>query len=349
LPPEVPILSPVLMFIKSMMNCQPNGLVPRVAQFADRRLLLLLLLAYVAATFFPSLGQTIRTTTVTPVPLPVLLLAVLLFIAGLGMDRGQLRESLRWKSLMVAGQIALWGGPLIVVLLLGQLNIFPHGLLTGLALVALMPTAASSVAWSQLSRGNVALSVGLLAASTLLSPFVIYAVGRSGLLAAGGEFSSSANATIIGLISWIIPAVVAGACVRCWAGRGWINAIRPHIKLVSTAVLLLLNYSNAAVALPEMFANPNWTNLASVATTTVVMCSGGFLVGWLLTRAGNVEPSVVRSFLFGMGMKNTGMALVLAGMWFASQPLAIVTVIFYTLAQHLIAAACHGRAGRHTR
>jgi BASS family bile acid:Na+ symporter len=215
-----------------------------------------------------------------------------------------------------------------------------------LALVALMPTAASSVAWSQLSRGNVALSVGLLATSTFLSPFVIYAVGRSGMLAAGGEFSSSANATIIGLISWIIPAVVVGACVRGWAGGEWINAIRPHVKLVSTVVLLLLNYSNAAIALPEMFANPNWPNLASVAATTAAMCSGGFLVGWLLTRAANAEPSAVRSFLFGMGMKNTGMALVLAGMWFTSQPLAIVVVIFYTLAQHLIAAVCHGRRSR---
>ncbi len=331
----------------SIMNCQLSGCFTRIAQFADRRLLLLLLLAYVAATFFPSLGQTIRTTTVVPVPIPVLLLAVLLFIAGLGMDRGQVHESLRWKWLVLAGQFALWGGPLVVVLLLGQLTgILPHGLLMGLTLVALMPTAASSVAWSQLSRGNVALSVGLLATSTLLSPFVIYAVGRSGMLAASGELGSSANATIIGLISWIIPAVVIGACVRCWAGGEWIHAMRPYIKMVSTVVLLLLNYSNAAIALPGMFANPNWTNLATAAATTVAMCSGGFLVGWLLTRVAHVEPSSVRSFLFGMGMKNTGMALVLAGMWFSSQPLAIVVVILYTLTQHMIAATCHGRIVR---
>jgi BASS family bile acid:Na+ symporter len=317
-----------------------------LARFADRRLLLLLLFAYVTAMFFPAWGQTIRTTAAVPVPVPVLLLAVLLFIAGLGMDGDQLRESLRWKWLVMVGQIALWGGPLLVVAVLGgTTDVLPPGLLAGLTLVALMPTAASSVAWSQLSRGNVALSLGLLATSTLLSPFMIYAVGRSQLFATGGELISSANATVVNLVSWIIPAVIVGAGVRWLAGGMRIRAIRPHIKLVSTAVLLTLNYANAAVALPDLLAGPNWSALVAVAATTVTMCSGGFLVGWLLTRAAGVEQGAQLSFLFGMGMKNTGMALVLAGMWFASQPWAIVVIILYTLTQHVLAAICHQQVG----
>jgi BASS family bile acid:Na+ symporter len=320
---------------------RPASVISRIARSADRYLLVLLMLSYVMAAFLPAFGQAMRTTTALPVPLPVLLLAVLLFTAGLGMDRDQLRESLRLKWLVVTGQLALWGGPLVIVGVLGWASgLLPAGLLTGLALVGLMPAAASSVAWSQLSRGNVALSLGLLATSTLLSPFIIYAVGKSQLLASDGELISSANATVLSLIGWIIPAVVLGAGVRWWAGGDWAQTMRPYTKLISTVVLLLLNYANAAIALPGLLARPDWSSLAAVTATTAAMCSGGFLVGWLLTVAAGVGHAARRSFLFGIGMKNTGMALVLAGMWFPDLPWAIVAVILYTLIQHLLAAAC---------
>ncbi len=327
---------------KTPSTSTPVGFVARLADLADQRVLALLLLAYAAAAVWPSAGQAIRASTALPFPIPLMLLAVLLFVAGLGMDGGQIRAAYRWRVLVLAGQFFLWGGPLAIVLLLGQLAAaFPPGLLAGLGLVACMPIAASSVAWAQLSRGNIAISLGLLSTSTLLSPFIIYGVGRLELVAVGGGFDSTANATVIGLVSWIIPAVAAGGAVRWWAGSDRIATFRPHIKLISTVVLVILNYANASLALPGVLANPNWTILATAAAATASICSGGFLAGWLLARAASVEPPIRRAFVFGLGMKNTGMALVLGGIWFETQPLAIVAIILYTLAQHLIAACCH--------
>jgi hypothetical protein len=42
-------------------------------------------------------------------------------------------------------------------------------------------------------------------------------------------------------------------------------------------------------------------------------------------------------------MKNTGMALVLAAVWFPTQPLVTITIIVYTLMQHVLAADYHRR------
>ncbi len=45
-----------------------------------------------------------------------------------------------------------------------------QNILVGLALVASMPIAGSSTAWSQNADGDMALSLGLVLGSTLLSP-----------------------------------------------------------------------------------------------------------------------------------------------------------------------------------
>lgn len=45
-------------------------------------------------------------------------------------------------------------------------------ILVGLALVAAMPITGASTAWAQNSNGNLALSLGLVLASTVLSPIL---------------------------------------------------------------------------------------------------------------------------------------------------------------------------------
>ena len=73
-----------------------------------------------------------------------------------------------------------------------------QNILVGLALVASMPIAGSSTAWSQNANGDMALSLGLVLGSTLLSPLTtpmaLHAVGfmttrrlRRGPARAGGR------------------------------------------------------------------------------------------------------------------------------------------------------------------
>ena len=313
-----------------------------LSRSVERHVVLLLLGTYFAASFWPAVGQAIRATNLISVPLPLLMLAILLFLSGFGVDNRQFQVAFRWRWLLIAAQFALWGVPWTTVWLFRQLPAtFPPGLLAGLWLVALMPTAASSVAWSQLCGGNQAVSVGLLAFSTLLSPFLIAALWRFDI-AANGELGATDTA-VAALIGWVVPVVVLGGIIRWRTGEQGVQAIRPYMKLFSTGLLLILNYANASVALPQVLADMDWQLMTTLAAVTLIVCGTGFCVGRLVTHLVCRESSVASAVVLGAGLKNTGMAIVLAGLWLETQPLAVVTIIFYTLTQHLLAAFYHRR------
>jgi BASS family bile acid:Na+ symporter len=108
--------------------------------------------------------------------LPPLLLAVLLFHAGLRVQGERLRRVARRPTVLLAGLAANLAVPVLYLLSLIPLLRTWHSpsesamILVGLALVAAMPVAGSSTGWTQSSNGDLALSLGLVLFSTLLSP-----------------------------------------------------------------------------------------------------------------------------------------------------------------------------------
>jgi predicted Na+-dependent transporter len=50
-----------------------------------------------------------------------------------------------------------------------------------------------------------------------------------------------------------------------------------------------------------------------------------------------VKPATRTALMFGLSMKHTGLALILAGAVLANQPLAIFVIVLATLTQHLLA------------
>ena len=99
--------------------------------------------------------------TATP---PSLLLAVLLFNAGLGVEPGRLRNLFRSSGVLLAGRVAnlvvplLFIGGVSVTLAVWHNPTEVQYIPVGLAPVASMPVAGSSTAWSQNAKGDLALS-----------------------------------------------------------------------------------------------------------------------------------------------------------------------------------------------
>ena len=60
--------------------------------------------------------------------------------------------------------------PLVSIFTSGPRRGLERGMMVGLALVAAMPVANSSVAWCQNARGNMALGLGLIVVTIVLSP-----------------------------------------------------------------------------------------------------------------------------------------------------------------------------------
>jgi BASS family bile acid:Na+ symporter len=101
--------------------------------------------------------------------------------------------------------------------------------------------------------------------------------------------------------------------------------------------LLLLNYANASVSLPQTVADPDWDFLAITLVLVVGLCVFAFGSGWFLARLLRADAAQRTSLMFGLGMNNNGTGLVLASLSLADHPRALLPIIFYNLVQHLVA------------
>jgi BASS family bile acid:Na+ symporter len=287
----------------------------------------------------------------------MLLLGTLLFNAGLSADTAQLSTLARKPQVVVAAVLLNLLVPLGFLLLLSQVLRLWHNpdetqtLLVGLAVVAAMPVAGSSTAWSQNANGNVSLSLGLVVLSTLLSPLTTPLTLRAvGWLATGAHAEAlrhlAGHQTGTFLLVCVVFPSLAGLGVRQILGGQRVVRLKPGLKCVNSLVLLFLCYANASVSLPQVVAAPDWDFLAVILAVVAALCLVAFAAGWLLARVLGVDESQQRSLMFGLGMNNNGTGMVLAAAALAGLPCTVLPVLAYNLVQHLVAGGVNWFFGR---
>jgi BASS family bile acid:Na+ symporter len=328
------------------------------ATLVRRSFLVLLLGVYGLAMFAPGWGIATRDISLSPVyfgvpiPLAAALLAVLLFSAGLGANVTEIPRARRYSTILIAAVAASWLlGPAVVVLL----SLAPAtdsataaACLAGLALVAMMPPANSSAAWTQNAGGDLRLNLSLIVAATLLCPLA--APAAAVVLAAGPGIDSSTWLQgawgMMLLMLWIAIPIGLGIATRRWLSPGVLKRAAPMLSLSNSLMLLLLNYCQASLALPRLLDGQAAGLLQPAAFTAVSFTGLLFVAAWLVGRSSGADHEQRLALLFGLGMKNTGAALALAGPVLAAHPAALLTIILCTLSQHLLAGFCdlvHGR------
>jgi BASS family bile acid:Na+ symporter len=321
-----------------------------LTHFVHRRFIWLLIASYLLAGFFPALGLAIRAVSWGSVSLPMLMLGFLLFNAGMGVELAEIKHLRRRPGSLMLGLLAnlllpiAYIGAVTVVMRAWHNSDEVQNILVGLALVASMPIAGSSTAWSQNASGNLALSLGLVLGSTFLSPFTTpLALHSIGLMTTGDyaedlhELASSGTGWFL-TVSVIIPSLLGILC-RMGLGKPRVVAAKPYLKLVNSAILLLLNYSNAAVSLPQAIADPDPDFLAVTLGITLLLCVFAFAAGWGIAWLRNSDQPERVALMFGLGMNNNGTGLVLASMALADHPRVLLPIIFYNLVQHLVAGS----------
>jgi BASS family bile acid:Na+ symporter len=334
-----------------------EGPTVRLAHFLHRQLIWLLLASYLIATFLPSLGLWMRDAAIwrmhlfqenTRISLPMLLLAILLLNAGMGARMMRAREWSRGGAALASGVLGNLFVPLLYIVGIALLLRFWHNpdeaqnVLVGLALVASMPIAGSSTAWSQNANGDMSISLGLVLLSTFISPLTTPLLLRSVALLTVGDYSEhlqelASYGTSAFLMFFVLLPSLVGIAIRSLAGEAAINRIRPYLKVANTFVLLLLSYSNAAVSLPAAVRHPDVDFLVIILTIVTALCILAFLAGWGIARAVSADREQEVALMFGLGMNNNGTGLVLAGATLSDHPFVMVPIIFYNLIQHLVA------------
>ncbi|WP_435008415.1 bile acid:sodium symporter family protein [Tundrisphaera lichenicola] len=331
----------------------------RISHFVHDHFLGLLLATYAIAALGPGPGMAIRSVSLGRISLmgegmnltlPSLMLGFLLLNAGLGVKASEFRNLAKRPAPLGLGLLANLIIPITYIfgiswaLQAWHNNGEVQAILVGLALVASMPIAGSSTAWSQNADGDLALSLGLVVASTLLSPLAtplaLHAVG----FMAEGDYAEdlhelAAHGSGIFLAACVVIPSMAGIAIRLLLGEARLAASRPYLKLANSVNLLVLSYSNAAAALPQAVADPDWDFLGAILAITSGLCvlafgSGRLIAGWL-----GADASTKASLMYGLGMNNNGTGLVLASMALADHPRVMLPIIFYNLVQQVVAGA----------
>lgn len=326
--------------------------------FIHRYFIWILVLSYLIAAVLPGLGMAIRGLNLGKIlapqgeltfSLPQVMLAFLLFNAGLGVQTAELKRLLHKPLVLLGGLFGNAVIPLCMIIIISAAMTLWHNpdetqqILVGLALTAAMPIAGASTAWAQNANGNLVLSLGLVLATTALSPLLtpatLHAVGS----VTAGDYSEDlhelADYGVIDFLGlWVIVPSFLGVLTHAVVGRRRISAATPYLKLTNYVVLILLNYANASLTLPGALSQPDLDFLAIILLVVTALCIAAFAAGYGLAFIFRADEKETASLMFGLGMNNNGTGLVIASLMLADHPQVMLPVIFYNIIQHLVAS-----------
>lgn len=207
------------------------------------------------------------------------------------------------------------------------------GFAVGLILVCSCPGGLASNMIAFLAGANLALSVVLTMASTLLA------------FAATPLWTSALAGQLVPVDAWglckstlqavVIPVVLGVICN--WRFPRAVRRLALIGPAFSVVALSLITGGIVAVSAPLIAAHFGRLVLAAFAIHVL-----GFGLGYLVARALGYDKTVARTVSIEVGMQNGGMAAMLARLHFSSQPLAAVPAVFSGVMQNILGGLLAG-------
>lgn len=191
----------------------------------------------------------------------------------------------------------------------------------GILLVGCCPGGVSSNIMSYLCHGDVAFSVGMTCASTLLAPVMTPFLMK---LTAGQIVAVDAVGMFLNiLIVTIIPVAVGCALNYFFSNRPSFPTIQKLMPGVSVLCLAMIVGGVISTVHDDLVSRGF---VLFIWTFAVVFChnSLGYLLGWFAGWLAKFNVAKKRTISIEVGMQNAGLATVLAGNFFAAQPLAVL-------------------------
>jgi BASS family bile acid:Na+ symporter len=326
----------------------PTG-ADRATRWLRRRLGRAIVFAYLAATLLPGPGQWLRHTHTLPaVELPLhatsLLLALVLFSAGLQVSVLDLGQLLLRPRALLAGLLLHLTVPLLIIPLVAfLLRRSPDtdggsGLVTAMILIVAMPVAAGATVWTGKGHGDQPIMVGLVLASTLVSPFTIPAtVGALAPLLSGSYADTVGSAgramnSGFAFTDVVLPCAAGLACRLALPARLLSGALS-WVGPAALAGSLVLTYVNASGALGAFLAHPRPLLLFAAPAVAAVVCLLSFTAGRLAAHVLRLDAPAASSLTLACGMNNSSASAVLITTTLPDKPHLLLPVLAYGLLQ----------------
>ena len=205
----------------------------------------------------------------------------------------------------------------------GYLGItIPKPVIVGIILVGCCPGGVSSNIMSYLCRGDVAFSVGMTTASTLLAPIMTPLLV---LWLAGEQVEVDALGMFLNILIVTLLPVTLGFFANLFFGKNdgfkKAQAVMPAFSVLGLACIV----GGVITAVHDKLLMEGLMFFLTVFAVVLCHNSLGYLTGYSVGKLFNFSKAKNRTISIEVGMQNAGLATVLASTFFAvSCPLAVI-------------------------
>ena len=281
----------------------------KISQFVSRHMAAIVILMAVVALIAPGAVSVIKTSYVNT------LLGIVMFGMGLTLKPEDFRIVFSHPRSVAIGAVAQFTiMPLVAWILTKVFSLSPE-LTVGVILVGTCPGGTSSNVITYLSRGDVALSVGMTAVSTVLAPLMTPLLT---LLYAGETVDANVMSMFLSIVQVVIVPIIAGFIINRYFARFAARAAE-CLPLVSTLAIV-------AIVGAVVSANASRIMTSGLLILVVVILHNvtGYLLGYLVAHVMRLDSRKCRAISIEVGMQNSGLATSLATVHFAQYPLAAI-------------------------
>ena len=281
----------------------------KICDFIARWMGLLVLLIAAISLLIPASFSWIDTWSINP------LLGVIMFGMGLTLSPHDFRIVLSRPKDILIGCLAQFTVMPLLAWGLAWVFALPKELALGVMLVGCCPGGTASNVITYLAKGDLALSVGMTAASTLLAPILTPLLVW---LLAGTMVDVDTLGMLQSIVYVVIAPIIVGLLCQSFLPK-LTKSVVPYLPAFSSIVI-------ACVVGIVVSHNADRLLVGGLIVIIVVMLhnllglSTGFLIGKLLHIP---KPKCV-ALSIEVGMQNSGLASSLAVLHFAAYPLAAI-------------------------
>ena len=305
----------------------------RICKLISDRMGVLVLVAALAGLLFPGTLSRLKPALINP------LLGVIMFGMGLTLKPADFRVVFSRPSDVIIGCLAQFTVMPLLAFALTRIFRLDAALAIGVILVGCCPGGTASNVITYLAKGDLALSVGMTAVSTVLAPVLTPLLVW---LLAGEMVAVHVIGMLLSILWVVILPIALGLLVKRFWPRTTERATG-YLPAVSTlAICLIVLIVIAANA--HKLLDGGWIILLVVALHNLCGFGIGYLIGSLL---GLPSPKR-RAISIEVGMQNSGLASSLATLHFAAYPLATIPGALFSVWHNIsgaIIARLYSRGG----
>lgn len=281
----------------------------KICDFIARWMGGLVLLLVVMALLMPAPFATIDLWVINP------MLGLIMFGMGMTLSPQDFRIVFSRPKDVIIGCAAQFTVMPLLAWVLSWLFDLPPELALGVILVGCCPGGTASNVITYLAKGDLALSVGMTATSTVLAPLMTPLLTW---LMAGKFVDVDAVAMLMSIVYVVIGPIAAGFLIQRYMPRftRWAVAYLPAFSSLMIALLVAIIVGHNAGQLLKG---------GMVLVLVVILHNiGGFTLGYVLGRLLGLSDDKRKAISIEVGMQNSGLASSLATIHFAAYPMAVV-------------------------